>query len=241
MSSASDLAEGREMRKREGAARIRRSRHRVAIAAGVVAVLAAIAPFIGAWNPGNFVVVDRLFDHPTLGGCIAVAALVVVWHETVMRERLRPVGFVVLTLAGLAWLALGILVKISLAESRETSVADNPANDVQLRITDAKYDFGKQIWHVSLYASRGITSRENHVAVLDVVEDDAPGILPSIVTARFTGADEVEVLVEDQVAYRLRFDPGDLSVRSERCTPVPAGGGYNLTIGCSSDFTEWEI
>ncbi len=208
--------------------------------------LGVAAPLLGALNPWNLLVVDQVFDHPAGGGVVVLAGIIGLWSLHVDRPRpLRVGGFVVCGLAGVAIVVTAIVLTMERPNIIDSSAFPNNFADVDARITKARYDGGPEIWEVWLASDRGLlSSRENHVAVLRLVDfgtHPKAEVVPVAVRAEFRSARRLEVTVDQQVAYRVDFDPHDLHVVSEKCFPVPAPAGWESTFGCVADLSEWQF
>jgi hypothetical protein len=126
-----------------------------------------------------------------------------------------------------------------------TTTTPSGVNDVEVHITRARYGItGREIWEVSLAADRGLASRENAVAVLQLVDygghhryESAPVTLD----AAFTTAGRLEIEANRRLAYVVEFDPDDLRVRREDCYRVPGPPSWGAIFGCGGDLSEWQF
>jgi hypothetical protein len=233
-------------RRAEQAAGKRHHKQRWTVVALVALGLGVAAPLLGALNPWNLLVIDQLLDHPAVGAVVVVAAIGGLWSLHVDRpQALRVGGFVVWGLAGVAVVITAILLATTRPSIIHGWTTPSRFNDVEARITNARYTGGPEIWEVWLASDRGpLASRENHVAVLRLVDRGShpkAEIVPVAVRAEFRSATQLEVTVDEEVAYQVDFDPHDLHVVRERCFPVSAPAGWGATFGCGRDLSEWQF
>jgi hypothetical protein len=191
-------------------------RHLVLTSLGVTAVVVAIVVrMVGLWNPLNMVYVTS----PVTGPYVAVVlcgGLGLLWFLHVNTWELRIGAAVGVGLVLVLYAFFAALISEPTWRDRTAS----PHGDVHVELVSSS-----QTWDVWLGADRGWLSRESHLTRIGT-GDSAP---PSV-EARFTGPNQVEVWDEADgtVAYRARFDPGDLDVLTEDC--VPDSGQHE--VGC---------
>jgi hypothetical protein len=236
----------RESQRHEGEVRRRQNQQRsTATALGAVG-LGVVGPIVGAHNPWNLLVVDSFLDHPSIGALVALAGVVAMWSmHAPETAATRTGGFVVCGIVGVAIIVATVALIISRPNILHTTTTSNGLNDVEAHITRARYGvMGREIWAVSLAADRGLASRENAVAVLQLVDygghhhyESAPITLD----AAFTTAGRLEIQANGRLAYAVEFDPDDLRVRSEDCFGVPGPLSWGATFGCGDDLSEWQF
>lgn len=180
-------------------------RRPVRVATAVAAVALALTSW-GLWNPGNMLYVDRLFNHPVLGGFVVVCAVLVIVGWAVPTRWVRwPLVVVLGSAACLFGLAAAFAVLMADWVGSPTEVVRGPDGDVVAEVRDVGL-FVDPSYRVVLVRHDGLLSRELVLGDVgewyeDIRFDDGTTLVIKV------GANELWIA----------FNPRNLEVRSSEC------------------------
>jgi hypothetical protein len=206
--------------------------------------ITVVANLIGWWNPGNFLLVDRVLFHPIAGVMVIVGALSVVAAGRDLGRALKVVGALLVSLL-LALLAIAGFVSSVVPDELKTQRVSSEFGDAEARLMDVGLLGGS--YEVVLIAHRGVASRENEVLAFDTWDEIAwyaeqsttagfdASPIHTTPTMEFVDTDQLVVHV-GAAEYRVRFDPETLGVRDVSCeaSPTKTDSGAEVTYRCQA-------
>jgi hypothetical protein len=205
------------------------ARHRRGLSwLAVLAVVAAVVlPMVGAWNPWNLVLVDRVLFHPILAGLVVAAALCLLAHLYLRDWLLRLVVFAGLGGVTGLWMFVWLLAGSFLLPTwPPPATVASPFDDTEAAVSGDEMGSAAFVW---LRADRGLLSRENEVGVVGSSGSGAPPV-----DVRFTAPGRLVVTYQGEVVSRVRFDPHDLEVIDTECHTLTSPRGPTVT-SCIDD------
>jgi hypothetical protein len=168
----------------------------------VAALLAALATF-GVFNPGGYVVVAGLFDHPILFGVLVFALLGLACRVGPGPTWLRTMGFALAAVAAAGWASLGVLYLLVALVTPHGQVASerSPTGSLEFQVTEGAAMIDP-VWELRVRRHAGLLSRQWSAGCLNGDDDNN-----SFRKAKWTGPESVAVTVGDGRVLQLHLDP----------------------------------
>lgn len=180
----------------------------------VAVLLAALATF-GVLNPGGYVVVSVLFDHPFLFGVPLLAALGVACWVGPGPVAIRATGLVLGAVAAFGYAGFGALDWMAGSQQHQILRERAPAGQLEFRVIEGAQIIDT-VWELRVRRPAGLLSKEWRAGCLNGDNPD-----DGFVGVKWIGPESVAVTVADGRVLRVDLDPAT----GRPLRPVVTGAG----------------
>ena len=177
-------------------------------------LLTALATW-GVFNPGGYVVVSVLFDHPFLFGVFVLAALAVAIWVGPGPVALRATGLTLGVVAAFGYAGFGVLNWMAGQPQHQIVSQRAPGGQLEFRVIEGARVIDT-VWELRVRRLDGLLSKEWSAGCLN--GDDPDDGFESV---KWIGPDNVAVTVTDGRVLRVDLDPAT----GRPFRPVATGAG----------------
>jgi hypothetical protein len=192
-----------------------RATPRLALAFYSVALLLTALATLGVFNPGGYVVVSVLFDHPFLFGVAVLAALGVACWVGPGLVAVRATGLVLAAVAGFGYATFGALNWMAGSPQHEVVSQRGPAGQLEFRVIQGRQVIDT-VWELRVRRPGGLLSKEWSAGCLNGDDPD-----DGFVAVKWIDPESVAVSVADGRVLRVDLDPAT----GRPLRPVVTGAG----------------
>jgi len=174
---------------------------RLALVFYSVAVLLAALAMLGVFNPGDYVVISVLFDHPFLFGVLVLAALAVACWAGPGPVAMRATGLTLGIVAAFGFAGFGALNWMAGSPQHQIVSQRAPAGQMEFRVIEGAQVIDT-VWELRVRRPAGLLSKEWSAGCLNGDNPD-----DGFESVKWIGPESVAVTVTDGRVLRVDLDP----------------------------------
>ena len=188
---------------------------RLALVFYSVAILLAALAMLGVFNPGGYVVVAVLFDHPFVFGVLVLAALAVACWVGPGPVAMRATGLTLGAVAAFGYAGFGALNWMSGSPQHQIVTERAPAGQLEFRVIEGAQVIDT-VWELRVRRPAGLLSKEWSAGCLNGDNPD-----DGFASVKWIDNHSIAVTVTDGRILRVDLDPAT----GRPLRPVVTGAG----------------
>lgn len=192
-----------------------RAAPRLALLFYSIAVLFAALATLGVFNPGGYVVVSVLFDHPYLFGVFVLSALGVAWWVGPGPVAIRATGLVLAVFSAFGYAGFGALNWMAGSPGHQVVRERAPVGPLEVRVLQGSVVIDT-VWRLKVRHPAGMLSKEWSAGCLNGDNPD-----DGFESVKWISAESILVTISDGRVLRVDLDPAT----GRPLQPVVTGAG----------------